>query len=114
MTWKKYNSKNINYNKNMGLLEPRIITDEEAEAWADNYNKWKTKQPEFISVEMTNKEIVSLCSGYLPVEKLNEYGVSEIVHVSMQYDSNEVKLENGIFYKKQKNSYNQLITVLPW
>ncbi len=84
------------------------ITDEEAAAAGENYRKWKKKQPEYIAVEMTNKEIVA--------ELINAVNFYHLVRTNNYKKDGKVYVVEirGKLYKKVKNPYNQFQTIIPW
>lgn len=70
----------------------------ENEMLADKIAKWKQKQPEFIAVEMTNKEICLLLNFYTgkPYPEL-------IFIIEDVIDEKGIRLINGKLYKKVLN-----------
>lgn len=84
-----------------------MLTDEEAQIWAENYKKWKSKQTKFIAVEMTISEMIK--ESHITPEYIGSYLKIELILLNDNY-----RIENGKLYKKSPNPYNQATTVISW
>ena len=105
----------------MSLYKNHIPSEQDFEIWADNYNKWKSEQPEFIAVELQGtefSEFLDYCSHIyfkLTIKDLfNSMFAGEQVGAIISGHAGQIKLEKGKFYKKVKNPFRYLEPVIPW
>lgn len=85
----------------------------------EQLEKWKAKQPEFIAVEMTNKEIVSAfeitLQKYPSSEKvLSTQMLAGFKNYWNEEAENQFKIIKGIIYKKAKNPKIKGNKIIPW
>lgn len=78
----------------MGIFASKILSDEEAARWLEDLERWKAGQPEYITVEMTNEEIMRICvtvqSGKGKLERFS----------FVQFSGEKYRYINGKLYKK--------------